>query len=222
MLDTLNQYDHDLMLWLNYDGGAFLDNFWFAVTSIPSWIPLYVVILAVLFHESERNHSWKQAVSIVIFTVLIILVADQLTSGLIKPWVQRPRPSHQEGIMEYLHYVRDYRGGAYGFCSSHAANSFALCTWISLLFRRHHLWCTMIAFALLNCYSRIYVGVHYPGDIIVGSLIGILCGWLGFLGYYRTSIHFNIDLCGKVSSLPITCTFWISILTFFIYSSIIS
>jgi len=212
MIDTLNQYDHELMLWMNYDGGWWQDPFWYFVTNIPTWIPLYVVIVVVLMREAYRHKKWAQALLVVVFTALIITAADRFTSGLIKPWAARLRPSHQEGVMEYLHYLGDYRGGQFGFCSSHAANSFALCTWVSLLFRQRHLTCAMVLFALLNCYSRIYAGVHYPGDILVGSIIGILCGWLGHVGYKKASNYYKIPMCGQHTAIPITLTFWLTML----------
>lgn len=180
MIDTLNQWDHSLMLWLNYDGGSYLDWFWYALSYKFTWVPFYAVLLFAMLRRAWVGRQWRQVISYVCITALIIAASDQLSSGLIKPLVERPRPSHEPGLMEQLHYVNDYHGGAFGFVSSHAANAFALALWVSLLFKRRSLTICMILFALLNCYSRIYLGVHYPGDILCGSLIGLLCGWLGY------------------------------------------
>lgn len=185
MIEQLNQLDHELMLWLNYDGGGFQDRFWYALTDILSWIPFFIIILYMFHYCSghEGSSNRKQYLLILGITVLVILATDQISASIIKPWIQRPRPSHQEGIMEQLHFVNDYLGGAYGFVSSHAANTFGVAIWVSMLFRNRGVKVVMILYALLNCYSRIYLGVHYPGDILCGSLLGILCGILGYGGY---------------------------------------
>lgn len=192
MIETLNQYDHSLMLWLNYDGGTFLDVFWKNVSSTIAWMAFYLELLCAFKRHAV---SVRHLVILIAFTALIILAADQISSGLIKPWVQRPRPSHQPGVMEWLHYVGDYRGGPFGFVSSHAANTLALAVWISLLFRQTPIYFAMGIYYLANCYSRIYLGVHYPGDIICGSLIGALCGWAGFMAY-RRCCHSGLHLTG--------------------------
>lgn len=221
MIETLNQYDHTLMLWLNYDGGTLLDAFWYAVSYKFSWIPFYVAILAVLIRMARSNASgscWRQLLPLLICTALIIVAADQLSSGLIKPLVQRPRPSHEPGLMEMLHYVNDYHGGRYGFVSSHAANTIALALWISLLFRHRALWCAMATFYVANCYSRIYLGVHYPGDILCGSIIGALCAWLGYILY--THWTKSVPPSPKADSLPITLTFWASLVIMLGYATL--
>ena len=173
------------MLWLNYDGGAWQDAFWYFVSGKFTWVPLYAVLLWLMYRETRRTHQLRRLWLMLAVTIVVILLADQLSSGLIKPLVERLRPSHQPGIMEQLHYVGDYRGGRYGFVSSHAANTFALAVWACLLLHRRALWIVMACFAVLNCYSRIYLGVHYPGDILCGALLGACCGWLGYWGYKK-------------------------------------
>ncbi len=197
MISELDQLDKDLMLQLNYDGGAFLDQFWYLYSGKWTWIPLYLllVVLMVLKCRKDTSHRvWWHLGLLVLLTALLITLSDQISSGLIKHWVGRLRPSHAPGISEQLHYVNDYHGGRFGFVSSHAANSIAMALWISYLLwhkasplsqqlfpkiswsqeRRHFVMATvLIVWALLNCYSRIYLGVHYPGDILGGLVVGI-------------------------------------------------
>ncbi len=220
MIETLDGLDQELMLWMNYDGGSYLDAFWYVLSQKFSWIPLYIAILAVMIMETRNERTWKKLIPLILFTVLIITAADQLASGLIKPLVQRPRPSHAEDIMYELHYVNEYYGGAYGFVSSHAANTFALAFWVSSLYRKHSVWIAMGFFALLNCYSRIYLGVHYPGDILCGACLGLILGWLGFTCYRKTCQHMGFSANGFVNPLPIPIVFWATVLVFLIIAAL--
>lgn len=194
MIDTLNAWDHQLMLMLNGDAGYFWDQLWFIYSGKFTWIPLYVILLWQMVERCRKNTNlvfWRHLAVCVFCTILVIVIADQLASGLIKPLVCRPRPSHEPGLMELLHYVNDYRGGRYGFVSSHASNTIAVALWMSWLlwdntrimlssFQKR--WAStfrwlLIFWALFNCYSRIYLGVHYPGDILGGLFVG----WISFI-----------------------------------------
>ena len=220
MIDTLNTLDHELMLWLNYDGGTFQDAFWYTLSQIPSWIPLYITIIFVMLQPSDgqKQKRWMKFILLLLFTALIFAFTDQISAGIIKPLVQRPRPSHDSSIMDQLHFVNDYHGGAYGFVSSHAANCFGLAVWVSCLYKRRSLVTAMILYAVLNCYSRIYLGVHFPGDIICGTILGILCGWLGYYCYTRFCQRFSIPQNKSVNPLPITIMLWASLLAFAVYA----
>ena len=218
MIDTLNTLDHELMLWLNYDGGTFQDAFWYTLSQIPSWIPLYITIILVMFLDSFRTVWPSYFILLLLFTALIFAFTDQISAGIIKPLVQRPRPSHDGSIMDQLHFVNDYHGGAYGFVSSHAANCFGLAVWVSCLYKRRSLVTAMMLYAVLNCYSRIYLGVHFPGDIICGTVIGILCGWLGYFCFTRFCHRFSIPQNKSVNPLPITIMLWASLLAFAVYA----
>lgn len=220
MIDTLNTLDHELMLWLNYDGGTFQDAFWYTLSQIPSWIPLYITIIFVMLQPSDgqKQKRWMKFILLLLFTALVFAFTDQISAGIIKPLVQRPRPSHDGSIMDQLHFVNDYYGGAYGFVSSHAANCFGLAVWVSCLYKRRSLVTAMMLYAVLNCYSRIYLGVHFPGDIICGTILGILCGWLGYYCYTRFCQRFSIPQNKSVNPLPITIMLWASLLAFAVYA----
>lgn len=197
-MEFLDQLDKSLMLWLNYDGGAWLDALWYYISKTWFWIPLYIWLLGIIWRRCEHNR--KLFLLILLCIALVILIADQTASGLIKHIVERPRPSREDsGISQWIHIVYDYRGGHYGFVSSHAANTCGLAVFSWLLLRKDRLLpislqkdrvslkiCYLLAaYVLLTCYSRIYLGVHYPGDILGGILVGILSALLVYYGLYR-------------------------------------
>jgi undecaprenyl-diphosphatase len=138
------------------------------------WIPLYLYFLFFVI----RKYKWNTLV-ILVFTALMILVSDQL-SDLVKESVHRLRPSHEPGLV--VHLVEAYKGGVYGFYSAHASNTVSVVLFLIILFGRKypHVYIPAILWCLLMSYSRIYLGVHYPGDVFVGwiagGLIGILFG----------------------------------------------
>lgn len=173
IISTLDQWDKQIMLWLNHDGGAWADAFWFNYSSKLAWVACAVVLL---YYLIRQRGGWREAVTVVLITVLAILLADQISSGIIKPLVERPRPSRSE-LADLLHTVNGYRGGRFGFVSSHAANSFAIALWASALFKGKGIRTLLFAWAIGNSYSRIYLGVHYLGDILGGTLVGLFSGW---------------------------------------------
>lgn len=212
MFDLLDQWDKALMLSLNYDGGTFLDQLWFLYSGKWTWVPLYlllVVLMVLKCRKDQRHHAYWHLGLLVLLTVLLITLSDQISSGLIKPMVSRLRPSHTPGLSEQLHFVNGYHGGRFGFVSSHASNSIAMALWISFLLwhkaspvaqrlftrlswsqeRRFLIMASLLVlWALLNCYSRIYLGVHYPGDILGGLAVGIF-SFLVIRWVYGLTIH---------------------------------
>ena len=112
---------------------------------------------------------------------LTIVLADQITSTLMKPYFARLRPSHEPLLQSLIHIVDGYKGAKYGFASSHAANTFGAATFFFLLLRKNYKWIGLIfLWAAVATYSRIYLGVHYPGDIVVGGFVGALAGYGSF------------------------------------------
>lgn len=176
MLEFLNQVDTQIFLMLN---GAFrsefLDHFMELFTGKFIWAPMYAAILFILFKNFK---PWK-AMICVVGIVLSIVIADQVCATLIRPLVGRLRPSNPDNpLSAFTHIVNGYRGGSYGFPSCHAANSFALATFLSLLIPSKRFRRFILLWATINSLSRLYLGVHYPGDLLAGGIIGSCAGWM--------------------------------------------
>ena len=177
MLDSIIHYDQQLLLCLNGLHCELMDCVMWYVTKTATWIPLEIVWLWLLW---KQLHDWRVMLAAVIGVALVVLCADQFSSGFCKNYFCRPRPTHEPALEGLVHIVRDYRGGAYGFISSHAANTFGVATYLALIFRRRAMTVMLVAWALLCSYSRIYLGVHYPGDIVCGAVAGIVFAYIVF------------------------------------------
>ena len=197
MIEYLDHIDRQLMLMLNYDGGVVLDQFWYWFSAKWTWVPMYVVILACMVrHDYQTCHTertsgkytWLTLYLLQIICVaLVITAADQIASHLIKPMVCRLRPAQDPLLMEFIHIVNGDRGYKYGFVSSHASNTWALTVYLAYIFRNRYVNLYMAVWATLTCYSRIYLGVHYPGDILGGTIVGIASSYL-IMKYIYTPI----------------------------------
>ncbi|MDE6497221.1 MAG: phosphatase PAP2 family protein [Muribaculaceae bacterium] len=175
MLERLIHIDNELLLMLNGMHLPYLDNFMMLFTGRFVWVPMYAMLLFVII----RNNRPKRAVWTACVIVLAIVIADQTCSHVLRPLVERLRPSNPSNpISELVTVVNGYRGGLYGFPSCHAANSFALAMITSLIVRSRRLSWFIFIWATLNSYSRLYLGVHYPGDLLAGAVIGCCSGAL--------------------------------------------
>ena len=183
ILNTINDADRGLLTTINFDGPTGYDFFWAIYSDKWTWVPFILVIVYCLL----RPGNWKHRLLIIGSVALLFLLSDFVVSSFIKNVICRPRPSHDPAVMSLLSYVNDYRGGAYGFPSNHASNGFATATFLALLFRNR--WVTLSAFlwAVGSCYSRMYLGVHYPTDILCGALLGTLFAFLVFILYKKAA-----------------------------------
>lgn len=184
MLESLKKTDTDLFLYLNGKHSPFWDEVMKVITYRFTWIPLYVLIAVFLVWRFK-----KEGIYLLFFLVALIAVSDQISSSVFKPYFERPRPCH-DPLLEGLVRVVDGCGGSFGFISSHASNTFALTTFLILLLYRSSRWILLfIPWAVTVSYSRIYLGVHYPGDILVGALLGIVLGIVFFMLCKKLFLH---------------------------------
>ncbi len=165
------------MLILNGSDCGWLDNVMWALSDTRTWS---LLLLVLIYRVARTYNAYHFFLFFALFGVAILL-ADQISGSLIKPIVCRLRPTHEPSLMDAVDVVRDYRGGMYGFVSSHAANTFAVATYTSSIVRRRLFTLSLFLWATLICYSRIYLGVHYPGDILCGAVLGVVVGYTCYL-----------------------------------------
>ncbi len=177
MLDYLIYVDHNLLVLINSLHAPWADQVMWIISGKLTWLPLYVLLIGLIFWR----FGWKKALIILVGFAVAVGLSDFISSGIIKNLVCRPRPTHSAVIGSSLHIVNGYRGGLYGFVSSHAANTMSCALLFSLLYKNKLATSLLMLWVLLNCYSRMYLGVHYPADIVGGLIVGATMAYIVYV-----------------------------------------
>ncbi len=184
----IQDMDMQVLSLFNGSDNIMLDQMVQILTSGLTWIPLYVMLFFVVMRNNETMGQIALVVGSAIFCVLF---ADGLVDGIIKQLAERWRPSDDPTFKYMVQVVDDIRPKGYSFCSAHAANTMSLAVFFSLLIRSKMLTITLVIWSLINCWTRLYLGVHYPSDILCGMIIGIIVGILVYLLYYKIYLRIS-------------------------------
>lgn len=183
----MREIDIAIFQFLNGLHAEWMDPIMVMLSSKGFWIPGYLLIAFLLL----KKWDWKELVFFGLLVGVMVVLADQIASGILKPWVAQYRPCRPEAGLEFVvHTVNGKCGGKYGFASSHAANFFTMATLFSFKFNRRPWSVVFFLLAMIAAYSRIYLGVHYPGDILAGAAIGLVMGNLG-IWCWKKSIRYR-------------------------------
>ena len=193
MLERLIHIDTEILLAINGWHSPWADTLMWIVSAKATWIPLYLLLIGLLVWRYRKpamtSVKWLQRVPVCVVMIVVIGLAvgaaDFIASGILKDLIARPRPTRVPELEGVLHLVNGYRSGRYGFVSSHAANTMACALLFSLIWRKKITTVGMMLWVAANCYSRMYLGVHYPTDILGGLIVGSLVAVVAFLGLRR-------------------------------------
>ena len=179
MLENELQFEKSLFFQLNGSESVLLDNFFYLYSYKWTWLIFYLGFLFIFVYKKNP----KEILCVLLASILLVLLCDQIASGFSKPFFHRFRPTHHPDFQEQVKTVFGYTGGLYGFMSSHASNAFGFAVFTALVFRNRLFTVMIFLFALLNIYSRVYLGVHFISDVVAGALVGSLIGYLVFRLY---------------------------------------
>ena len=182
MLEQLLHIDTEVLLAINGWHAPWADRLMWIVSAKETWIPLYLLLIGLLvwrYRQPSNNATkWLKKVPVCVVMIVAIVAAvglsDFIASGILKDLVARPRPTRVPELEGMLHLVNGYKSGQYGFVSSHAANTMACGLLFSLIWRKKIATIGLMLWVAVNCYSRMYLGVHYPSDILGGLMVGVL------------------------------------------------
>lgn len=188
MLEELLHIDTDILLAINGWHAPWADRVMWIISEKTTWIALYGLLIGLLINKYPRASAqavkWLRKVPVcavmIVVIVLAVGAADFIASGILKDLVARPRPTRVPELEGVLHLVNNYRSGQYGFVSSHASTTMACALLFSLIWRKKIATVGLMLWVAMNCYSRMYLGVHYPLDIIGGLLVGALVAVAGY------------------------------------------
>ena len=172
-METLSTIDTDLFLYLNSLHVEWMDKIMILITNMGIWFPLYLLLIYWTAKQFGKRCWW-----VFLAVGVVVLCSDQLSSHVFKPVFQRLRPCYNPDLQDLIHLPKGLAGGRFGFTSSHAANTFAVAAFLTPVLRNYRPWLGIVLYlwAFISSYSRIYLGFHYPGDILCGSILGILVG----------------------------------------------
>jgi undecaprenyl-diphosphatase len=182
VLEQLLHIDTEILLAINGWHAPWADTLMWIISAKTTWIPLYLLLIGLLIWRyrkpAMKSVKWLQKVPVCVVMIVMIALAvgaaDFIASGILKDLVARPRPTRVPELEGVLHLVNGYRSGQYGFVSSHAANTMACGLLFSLIWRNKIATVGLMLWVAMNCYSRMYLGVHYPSDILGGLMVGVL------------------------------------------------
>lgn len=230
--NAIIELDKQLLLVLNSSDSLFIDGLAKTLTAATLWIPLYISLFYLVLKNSD---SLMKVLLVLAGAGLCVFIAGSLDDMIVKPMVARWRPTHDNEIGMIVDVVNGYRGGRYGFFSAHASNTFSIAIFFSLLIRSRLLTVSLITWSLVNCWTRMYLGVHYPGDILCGLLWGGIVGvgiWLLYRQiykrlftskvfvstYYTTTGYQLVDVDVVISVLVFTLIYAIMRACFYLYA----
>ncbi len=186
MIEYLDKLDKIMLITLNGNGDPYWDKVMWMYTGRLIWMPLLLSFLYYIFKQ-----GWKEGLYLLLTIVIVITLCDQISSSFFKPFFERLRPARQEDLVDVINIVNGYRGGRYGFISSHASNAFGFAVFTSLLIRKNIYTISFMLWAAVTSYSRLYLGVHFPGDVLVGAMVGVIVAFLMYQFYFSFRIYIH-------------------------------
>ena len=215
MLENILTWDREATLFVNGSDNVYFDQIIYCATSTWSWMPLGVILLWLLW----KNLTPVQFGLAVLFLSMAVLVSNELSSSVFKPIFQRWRPTQDPLYMYMVDVVHNYRGGRFGFFSAHASNTFSVAIFLVCLTRQKWVDILVISWAVINCYTRLYLGVHYLGDVLVGTCFGLIIGYsMAFA--FRKFARADIPIFEKKSVHLFSCAILVSYCLVFIVAAI--
>ena len=189
-MQTLFEIDREILAFFNGSGSLFVDNLAVVLTSGLTWIPLYVSLLYIVI---RNNETMRQIMLVIGCVLLCVVMSDGVADFIVKPLVGRFRPSNEPLIKYAVEVVDGVRGTQYGFFSAHASNTFCIAMFFSLLVRKKSFVAAMVLWSLVNCWTRMYLGLHYPSDIAAGLLWGGVVGAVVYFIYLKSYLRMYPD-----------------------------